>query len=83
MRIDEGERGVTGQRNALAGRRHVDAARGRLRRPAGSRLQHRIEIDMLGDEARGLVDQLADLRLLLGLYQSEMALRQADLGVAG
>ena len=37
---------------------------------------------MLGDEARGLVDQLADLRLLLGLHQSEMPLRQADLGMA-
>ncbi len=36
---------------------------------------------MLGNKARGLVDQLADLRLLLGLHQAEMPLRQADLGM--
>lgn len=37
---------------------------------------------MLGDEARGLVDQLADLGLLFGLHRAEMPLRQADLGMA-
>ena len=38
----------------------------------------RIEIDALGDEARGFRDQIVEPRLLFGLHQAEMPLRQRD-----
>ncbi len=82
VRIDEAEGGVLGNGDALAGRRQ----RGLLRPvSAGQRAgepEDRVEIERPLDRIRGPVDPGFECRMLAGLHQPEVPLRQRHLRIA-
>ncbi len=78
MRVEEGEGGIGRQRDALAGRRqrgHVVGARRRQRR--GER-GDAVEVERALRHVGEPVEMPGEVRVLAGLHQAEMALRQGQ-----
>ena len=79
MRIDEAERAVVRQRNALAGRRQsgrsVIRSDDTKRRGLGD---HRIQIEMALGHRGKTIDQRGKIGMLAGLHQAEMTFRQSE-----
>ncbi len=83
VRIDEAERAVAGERDALARRRqgHIgDRRSGDVQRRGDA--HDRVEIKMLFGGLGEAIDEQCQIGMFAGLHQAEMALGQSECGLA-
>ncbi len=82
MRIEEGEGGVFGERDALAGRLQGIAETARRRREGCGQRHDGVEVERSLDHVGQAVEMRHQVVVFAGLDEAEMALRQVERGIA-